>query len=114
MYIVHRCFKSVKWRVNGALYNFCCYIASPSLKEFWKTEIPFQSLNSASFTGFSLKRKSVAFTSPTLASSMRTPSVCVCMSYILVIVLLLFYLVVYFKIASVPVLVALNLAIITY
>ena len=35
------------------------YIASPGLEEFWKTEILFQSLNSASFTGFLLKRKSI-------------------------------------------------------
>ena len=39
----------------------CCYIASPGFKEYWKTEIPFQSLNFASFTGFPLKWKSIAF-----------------------------------------------------
>ena len=44
-------------------------IASPRLKEFWKTEISFQSLNSASFTGFPLKRKSIAFNYHLLSKS---------------------------------------------
>ena len=48
--------------------------------------------------------------SPTLASLMRTPSVCVCMLYILVLVLISRL----FHNCMCPSLVALNLAIITY
>ena len=45
-----------------ALDNLCCHIARPGLEELWKTEnSSFQSLNSASFTGYPLKRKSIPF-----------------------------------------------------
>ena len=47
--------------LNGALCKSCLHILSEALEEVWKTEIPFQHFNSALFTVFPLKRKSIAF-----------------------------------------------------
>ena len=49
------------FKMEYCIISVAMYIASPGIKEFGKLKFRFQSLNSASFTGFPLKRKRIAF-----------------------------------------------------